>query len=154
MARDPTTTSTDATGTAVTVTETVALFPSLVAVIVAVPGATALISPAPETVAAAALLVDHSTVLSSAIPFASTVVALIVDVAPAMSDSEVGDTLTVATGAGGTGDTVIVALPDFSSLVATMFAVPAEIVVTSPVAETVAIAVLSELHTTTRSRAL
>ena len=48
-------TVTDATGTGVTVMEEVPLLPSLVAVIVAVRGATAVTSPAPDTVATAEL---------------------------------------------------------------------------------------------------
>jgi len=58
------------------------------------------------------------------------------------------DTVTLATGA---WVTVIVALPVFPSLVATMLAVPTLIAVTRPVVgETVATLVLSEFHVTTR----
>lgn len=59
-------------------------------------------------------------------------------------------TVTVATGTGGGVVTVSVALPDFPSLVATMFAVPAAIAVTAPVVETRARVVSLELHVTTR----
>src|SRR5437667_324809 len=55
-------TATDATGTLVTVSAAVPLFPSLVAVSVAAPTATAVACPAPFTVATAGLLLDQVTV--------------------------------------------------------------------------------------------
>src|SRR5438067_9824380 len=55
-------TSTDATGTFVTVTDEVPLFPSLVAVIVAEPGVTPETRPLLLTVATAVLELDHVTV--------------------------------------------------------------------------------------------
>src|SRR2546430_4518576 len=55
-------TSTVATGTFVTVTDEVPLFPSLVAVIVAVPGVTPDTSPPLLTVATVVLELDHVTV--------------------------------------------------------------------------------------------
>jgi hypothetical protein len=57
--------------------------------------------------------------------------------------------VTVATGAGAAA-TVINAEPVLPSLVAVIDALPAETAVTSPEAETVAIAVLAELQVTTR----
>ena len=70
-------TSTDATGTLVTVTDAAPLFPSLVAVIVAEPGVTPETSPAPFTVATDVLLLDQVTVRpESAAPFASLGVAV------------------------------------------------------------------------------
>lgn len=59
-----------------------------------------------------------------------------------------GDTVTLPTGS---AVTVIVELPLFVSLVAVIVAVPVETPVTMPVLETVATAVLLELHVTTRS---
>jgi hypothetical protein len=54
-------TLTDATGTGVTVTLAVPLFPSLVAVIVAEPAATPVTTPLDETVAIPVLELDHVT---------------------------------------------------------------------------------------------
>src|SRR5256886_9799105 len=65
-------TSTVATGTFVTVTDEVPLFPSLVAVIVAEPGVTPDTSPLLLTVATAVLELDHVTVRpESGVPPAS-----------------------------------------------------------------------------------
>src|SRR5438477_160148 len=70
-------TSTDATGTLVTVIDAVPLFPSLVAVIVAEPGVTPETSPALLTVATEVLLLDQVTSLHDALPiFASLGVAV------------------------------------------------------------------------------
>src|SRR5688572_19936962 len=74
-------TSTVATGTTVTVTVAVPVFPSLVAVIVAVPGPAAVTTPVDDTVATAALLVDHATARPVSTLFAaSRVVAVSVPV--------------------------------------------------------------------------
>jgi hypothetical protein len=51
----------------------------------------------------------------------------------------------------GTGDTVIVLVPLFVSLVAVMIAVPGATAVTTPAADTVATGLLFELHETGRS---
>jgi len=59
----------------------------------------------------------------------------------------VGLTVTEATG---TATTLMVALPVFPSLVAIMVVEPTPVAVTSPVDDTVAIAVLPVLHVTTR----
>ena len=70
-------TSTDATGTLVTVIDAVPLFPSLVAVIVAEPGVTPETSPELVTVATDVLLLDQVTARpESAAPFASLGVAV------------------------------------------------------------------------------
>jgi hypothetical protein len=58
-----------------------------------------------------------------------------------------GDTVTLPTG---TAVTVTEAVPDLPSLVAVIVADPAATPVTRPVLETVAAAVLLELHVTTR----
>jgi hypothetical protein len=105
----------------VTVIEDEADFPSLVAVIVAVPGATAVTTPEGETVAIPASSVVQSSALEvSDEPWASNVEAFSVAVVPTVRDSVAGVTLTVATGAGGIGEIVSSALPVFPSLVATM----------------------------------
>jgi hypothetical protein len=61
--------------------------------------------------------------------------------------AETGLTATVATG---TGTTVTVAVPVLPSLVAVIVTVPTDTPVTAPPADTVAIAVLPELHVTGR----
>src|SRR5205807_8715516 len=101
-------TSTVATGTFVTVTDEVPLFPSLVAVIVAEPGVTPETRPPLLTVATAVLELDHVTVRpESGAPLASFGVAVSCTVWPACTDAEGGVTSTDATG---TGVTVISAV--------------------------------------------
>jgi hypothetical protein len=137
-------TETPATGTRVTVTITVAIFPSLVAVIAAVPGATPRITPSAAMVATSGLADDHVMALAlRALPLASSAVALATVVFPTSIVADASDAVTDATG---TGLTLTGALPFFPSLVAMIFAVPALIAVTRPVAETVATAALSELQ--------
>src|SRR5438034_809917 len=95
-------TSTDATGTFVTVIDEVPLFPSLVAVIVAEPGVTPETSPLLFTAATAVLELDHVTVRpESGAPFASFGVAVSCTVWPACTDAEGGVTSTDATAGGG-----------------------------------------------------
>src|SRR2546428_11788228 len=84
---------------AVTVIATVPLWPSLVAVIVAVPPATPVASPLPLTVAAAVLLLAHVTVRPvSVFPAASLVTAANCCVAPTWRVPHPGLTVTHATG--------------------------------------------------------
>jgi hypothetical protein len=142
-------TVTVATGAGVTVTADVADLPSLVAVIVAVPGATPVTTPAPDTVAAAVLLEVHATVRSvTTVPFTSLTVATRVVVFPAMMLAVVGATATLATGM---LVTVTAELPLLPSLVAVTVAVPEATPVTTPLDETVATPVLLDDHTTVRS---
>jgi hypothetical protein len=141
-------TFTEATGTTVTVIEVVAVFPSLVAVMVAVPTDTAVTRPVVLTVAAPVLLELHVTARPvSALPLASLVSAASCWVAPVTMLADKGVMVTDATG---TAETVIVALPLFPSLVAVICAVPGASAVTAPLGETVATADLSELHVTER----
>jgi hypothetical protein len=147
-------TVTDATGIGLTVIVGVGveLTNSLVAVMVAVPGATAVtvaVEPLALTVSTAVLLEAHVIVRPvSRPPFASFVVAVSCCVPPTIIDVVGAETVTVATGA---GVTVRVALPVIPSLVATMFAVPALTAVTSPVdVPTVATPRVPELHTMVR----
>src|SRR6266513_3080148 len=92
-------TETVATGTWVTVTDAVPLFPSLVAVTVAEPGVTPETSPEPFTVATDVLLLDQVTVRpESVLPFASLRVAASCTVCPCWIESVAGLTDTVATG--------------------------------------------------------
>src|SRR5205823_1075529 len=123
-------TSTVATGTFVTVTDEVPLFPSLVAVIVAEPGVTPETRPLLLTVATAVLELDHVTVRpESGVPPASLGVAVSCTVWPACTDAEGGVTSTVATG---TFVTVTDEVPLFPSLVARSDARRVVNAVTSP----------------------
>src|SRR5438552_2153678 len=141
-------TSTVATGTFVTVTDEVPLLPSLVAVIVAVPGVTPDTSPLLLTVATAVLELDHVTVRpESGFPPASLGVAVSCTVWPACTDAEGGVTSTVATG---TFVTLIDEVPLFPSLVAVIVAEPGVTPDTSPLLLTVATAVLELDHVTVR----
>jgi hypothetical protein len=142
-------TVTVATGAGVTVTVDVPDLPSLVAVIVAVPGATPVTTPALDTDAAAVLLDVHETVRSvTTIPFTSFTVAASVVVLPAMTLAVVGATATLPTGI---LVTVTVELPLLVSLVAVIVAEPEATPVTTPVDETVAAAVLLDDQATARS---
>jgi hypothetical protein len=139
-----------ATGATVTVIDDVPDFPSLVAVTVAVPAATAVATPSASTVATAVLLELHATTRPfSVAPPASLVTAVncCAGVMPRTSVADDGLTVTVATG---TAVAVSCALPVFPSLVAMMFAVPGATAVTTPLAETVAADVLSEVQLTVR----
>jgi hypothetical protein len=123
-------------------------FPSLVAVIVADPDATAVTTPALETVATVALVVAHATGrLVTVVPLASLTVAVSVAVCPAGMVAVLGWTMTLATPA---VVTVAVALADLPSLVATMFDVPGATPVMTPVADTVATLVLLDVKVTCR----
>src|SRR6184192_1683038 len=131
---------TEATGTGVTVIVEGPLFPSLVAVIVAVPAALPVTSPLAVTVATAVLLLPQLTVRpDNGLPLASFGVAVSCTVWPTCTDAVLGLTVTDATG---TVLTVTVAVPLCPSLVAVIVAAPAVTPVTSPPALTVATAVL------------
>src|SRR6267378_759825 len=141
-------TATDATGTFVTVTVAVPLWPSLVAVIVAVPAATPLTRPLPLTVATAVLLLAHVTTRPvSGLPLASFGVAVSCTLAPTGTLAVAGLTATDATG---TFVAVTVAVPLWPSLVAVIVAVPAATPLTRPLPLTVATAVLLLAQVTTR----
>src|SRR3989442_543257 len=138
----------DATGTGVTVMADAPLFPSLVAVIVAVPAVFPVTSPLALTVATAALLLAQLTVRpDSRLPLASLGVAVSCTVWPACTDAVAGLTVTDATG---TVLTVIVAVPLCPSEVAVIVAAPAVTPVTSPLALTVATAGLLLAQVTVR----
>src|SRR6266568_3586265 len=138
---------TDATGT-MTVIAALPLLPSLAAVMLAVPAASAVTSPLPFTVATPGASLDQVIVRpESGFPLASSSVAVSCCVAPAYIDAVAGLTLTEATG---TGFTVMAALALLPSLVAVTFAVPAATAVTSPLASTVATPAASVDHVMTR----
>src|SRR5947209_2194288 len=148
MLADAGVTATDATGTGVTVTAAVPLFPSLVAVIVAAPAAAPVTSPVAFTVATAWLLLVHVTVRPlSGLPLASCGVAVSCAVWPTWTLAVAGFTATEATGG---GFTVIAAVPLLPSLEAVIVAEPAATAVTRPLALTVATAVLPLVHVTAR----
>src|SRR6266545_655121 len=115
-------TSTDATGTTPTPTLAVPVFPSLVALIVAVPWPTPVTRPVASTVATAVLLLAHVTTRpSSGVPFALFGVAVNCTVPPTTMLAVAGVTSTEATAA---CTTVIAAVPLLPSLVAVSVAVP------------------------------
>ena len=125
-------TVTVATGTGVTVTEAVPLFPSDVAVIVTGPP-----EDTPFTIPVLALTVATAALLElqtmerpvNVLLSASVAVAVSCVVAPVITLDDAGDTVTFATG---TTVTVIALVPAFPSLVAVMVALPTATAVTSP----------------------
>src|SRR2546427_517574 len=136
MIADVGVTATEATGTSVTVTAEVALFPSLVAVMVAEPAATPVTSPLEETVAVAGALDAHVIVRpDSTVPAASCGVATSCTPAPTSTSAVAGLITTEATG---TFATVTDADALFPSLVAVIVAVPAATPVARPFDDTVA----------------
>ncbi len=138
----------DAAGTGVTVTDAVPATLSLVAVIVAVPAATAVTTPVVDTVATADAFDDHATTRPvSTLPLASFVTAVNVAVPPALTLVVGGETVTLATG---TAVTVTVTVAVLPSQVPVMTEVPGERPVTTPAADTLATAGVPELHVTTR----
>jgi hypothetical protein len=128
--------ATVATGASATEMDAVPLMPSLVAVIVALPAATPVTTPADETLAMDGALDVHVTVRpANTFPPASFVTAVSVVLPPTSKVALVGVTETDATG---TADTVTAVVPLLPSHVAVMFAVPIATAVTSPLLDTVA----------------
>jgi hypothetical protein len=131
----------------------VVLCPSLVAVIVAEPTATAVTSPVVDTVATLVFDVAHVTVRPvNAVPDASVSPALSCCVSPDASIAVAGDTATVATGR---GVTVTATAADFPSIAAVIVAVRVAppryaTAVTNPVLETVATVASDDVHATGR----
>jgi hypothetical protein len=129
-----------ATAKFVTVIVVDPLFPSLSAVIVAVPGAIAVTTPDDEMVATALLLEVHVTGRPvTTFPAASKAVAVSVVVWPTDIDNGFGVTATEATAA---CVTVIVATSFFPSAVAVIDAVPGPVALTMPFGSTLATPVL------------
>src|SRR5438132_4685965 len=132
----------------VTVTTAAPLWPSLVAVMVAVPPATAVTSPPVDTSATPQVPDAQATARPvSTLPAASLSVAVSCTVCPTAMFAAAGLTLTDATG---TRLTVTAALPAFPSLVAVIVADPAAAPVTSPLADTVATAQALDVQATAR----
>ena len=141
-------TTTEATGTLDTVTVVVPVWPSLVAVMVAVPRAMPVISPVLSTAATAPLLVVHATARPErGLPLASLTFAPSRTLAPRYTLAGLGLTLTDATGR---FVTVTAAVPLFPSLVAVSVADPAATPLTTPLGDTVAIVLLLVAHVTVR----
>jgi hypothetical protein len=121
---------------------------SLVAVIVAVPGATAVTNPVDDTVATAVLLEPHVTTRSvTTVPTLSLTVAVRAKVCVTSSALLDGATVTLPTGI---FVTVIVEVPLFPSLAAVIVADPSPTPVTKPADVTVATVVAFEPHVTAR----
>src|ERR1700688_135363 len=138
----------DATGTGMTVMAAAALWPPLVAVIVATPAATPVARPLTETVARLGLLeVQVTTRPLNGLPFPSLGVAASCVVCPMITLAESGVTVTDVTGA---GVTVIASAALWPPLVAVTVAVPAATPVTSPLADAVATLGLLEVQVTGR----
>jgi hypothetical protein len=139
---------TDATGTRFTVTAALPLFPSLVAVIVTALAATPVTSPVEDTVATAGALdaqvMDRP---ESTWPAESVKVAVSCTVAPTSTTAVTG---LIATDATGTFATLIAADAPIPSLVAVIVTDPAATPVTSPAADTVAMAGFELVQVTAR----
>ena len=117
-----------------------ALLVSLVAVIVAVPGAIPVTTPDWLTVAISGLLVVHATTRSvTTAPFASRTVTVRVVLEPVETVAVVGESVTLPTGM---LETVSAVVPLTPSTVAVIVAEPAVIALTVPSDATVATAVL------------
>src|SRR5213082_1144197 len=111
-------TATEATGTAVTAMDDVPLCPSLVAVIVADPAATAVTSPLPLTRAIVVSLLDHATTRPDKIlPLASLAVAVSCAVCPTDTVADDGVTVIEATGAFVTVTTAVPLLPSLAAVI-------------------------------------
>src|SRR5207249_3216957 len=135
-------------GAGVTVIAAVPLLPSLVAVIVAEPAATPVTRPLLLTVATAVLLLDQvMTRPVSVLPAESLVTAESCRVAPTATLADAGFTVRDATG---TAVTVMAAVPLLPSLVAVIVAEPTALLVTLPLALTVATAKSLVVHVTGR----
>jgi hypothetical protein len=137
-----------ATGTGVTVSTVAPLCPSLVAVMVVVPGVSAVIAPLALTVATVEFDDVHAIarpVITSLLAVRSVTVAIVV--LPTVMFACASTTVTTATG---TGNTVSTAEPLCPSLLATMLVVPGVSAVMAPVLDTDATVGLLELHDTAR----
>ena len=141
-------TATEATGIGVTVIPAVLLLPSLVAVMLAEPGAMPVTRPLGLTVATVVSPLLHVTVRPAKVPPAESFgVAVSCTVCATRIEAVAGETATEATG---TGVTVTAALPALPSLVAVIVAVPTAPLVTSPLLLTVATPGLLLTHVTDR----
>jgi hypothetical protein len=123
--------------------------PSLVATIVALPALTAVTAPALFTVATAVLRLLQAIVRPvSTLPLASFSTAVPWVVWPTATLDDPNETITEATGTGGTAATPTFADPETPSLRATILALPVPIAFTRPELFTVATAVSELLQLT------
>ena len=115
---------------------------------VAAPGATAVTTPVPETVATLGADVPYVTLTTGA-PLGCDTVGVNACVWPTVRVAELGDTVTPVIAAG-SADTVIVAVPCTPSTVAVIVAFPTATAVTSPVVLTEATAAFDVDQVTAR----
>jgi hypothetical protein len=135
-----------ATGTARTVTVAEACFPSIDAMMTALPGETPVTTPVLDTVANVGELLDQNTARpTSDCPPTFRAIAVSCVVPPTRMLAVDG---LISTAATGSGATVIVAWPVAPSLVAVIVAVPVATAVNMPCAETVAVALLLDVNVT------
>jgi hypothetical protein len=130
-----------------TVIDDVSLLLPVTAVIVTVPAFLPVTRPLDDTVATWPLLVCHVNAAAIVFPAASNALAVSCTVPLIAIVAEGGVTVTDATGP---GVTVIEPEPDLPSLVAVIVVVPTNTPVARPDAETVAVAVLPDVHVTVR----
>lgn len=146
--------STAAGGWGFTAMTALPLFPSLVAVIVALPAPTAMTTPSFETDATwGALLAQLTTRPERTLPDELRAAAERMVVLPTMRLALPGVTLTESTGTGGAGGgalTVICAVAVRPSLAAVIVATPADTPVTVPLPSTLAICGALDTHVTVR----
>jgi hypothetical protein len=144
-------TDTDATAASLAVTVADPVLPPLVAVIVALPAATAVTTPLLETETTPLLLLAQVIARPARTsPLASLSVAVSWAVLPMVRLVDDGVTVTDATGAGDEAATVTLDVPLIPSLVAVMIAAPTATAVTIPLEDTVAMLVFDDAHVTTR----
>ena len=137
-----------ATGSGTTCTLAKPVFPSLVAVMRALPGASAVTTPAAVTVATlGASLANVSGRFVKTLPALSVICVRNVSVDPMISEETLGVTATVPARRAGT---TTMAEPTRPSLDAEMVAVPGCSAITFPVAVTAATVTLLELQLTSR----
>src|SRR5687767_8971388 len=126
-----------------TVTSVDPCFPSIVAMMAAVPSARPVTTPDEETLAIDGALLDHATTRPpSGCPLELRATAVSWMVLPTLT---LGDRGLMSTAATCSGRTETLAVPEFPSLVAVMVEVPAEMPVTTPVWDTVATSVLLDV---------
>lgn len=132
-------------------TPTLADFPSMAAVITAVPGPAPVTAPLEKTVATPVLLLVKAAVRSvTRVPFPSRSTTVTLVCAFVASTESAIVIVTLVTGGGGGGDTMMVAVPEIPSLVAVTIALPGVCPVITPVADTVAMLTGDDDHVTTR----
>jgi len=148
---DASPTATVLTGAAATVSASVPVFVSLVAVSVTLPAAMPVTSPVGETLATE-VFDDVQPIVRPVrtFPVASFNVAVTCSVVPTSKVLELAESVTVATGAGAGAATVAAAAPLWPSLVAMIDAEPALTALTTPDDDTLATSVFALVHVMVR----